>query len=306
MIQPHFIYATKNEMQSALTIKDQVSARMDKLSPKLRQAAHYVADHPEEVATRSLRYLAGITEMSPPTFSRLATTLGYKNYEALREDCREQISRQRLIFGEKARVLQESDGTEPAQGLFALRQAAAAIDNINLLSQSIDPEKIEAVANQIVSARKVVLVGLMSSRPFVDYMGYMASMAFDNWQVLGAGVESVSSTLAGMDKSDLAIVISKAPFATRSIEIAKEISNSGARVVGITDKISSPLCIHCDTSFFVSTDSPQFFSSHVATLVLIESLMGTVVARSGEVVGRRIAAVETISHRMGEYFENSL
>ena len=290
-------------MQTTLTLKDHVSSRMDKLSPRLRRAAHYVADHPEEVATRSLRYLAGITDMPPPTFSRLATALGYKNYEALRNDCREQISRQQLIFSEKARVLQESDSAEPGQGLFALKQAAAAVDNVNQLSQSIDPQKIEAVANQIVTARRVVLVGFMSSRPFVDYMGYMASMAFDNWQVFGAGVESDSATLAGLGNRDLAIVISKAPYATRSIEIAKHISNSGATVIGITDKVSSPLCAHCDTSFFVSTDSPQFFSSHVATLVLIESLMGTVVARSGEEVGRRIAAVESTSLRMGEYFE---
>ena len=79
---------------------------MGALSPKLQRAAQYVAEHPEEVATRSLRYLAGVTELTPPTFSRMARSLGYANYEALRDTCRKQVNRQQLIFTEKARVLQ--------------------------------------------------------------------------------------------------------------------------------------------------------------------------------------------------------
>jgi DNA-binding MurR/RpiR family transcriptional regulator len=288
------------------TLKDVISSQLDKLSPQLRQAAQYVAEHPEEVATRSLRYLAGVTELTPPTFSRLATALGYANYEALRDESRNEISRQRLVFSDKARILQESDSTGPEQGLFMLRQGAAAIENINLLSEAIDPTKIESVVNQIILARKVLLVGRMSSQPFVDYMGYMASMAFDNWQVLGGRVESVSATLASMNPSDLAFVIAKAPYARRSIDIAEHVKARGATVIGVTDELNSPLCAHCDATFFVSTKSPQFFSSHVATLVLIETIMGMVVARSEKEVSLRIAAVERESHQMGEYFSNTL
>jgi DNA-binding MurR/RpiR family transcriptional regulator len=291
-------------MQTTVTIKDRISSQMDQLSPQLRRAAHYVAEHPEEVATRSLRYLTSANEMTPPTFSRMAKALGFTNYEALRDTCREQVNRERLIFTEKTRVLQEDDGTRPEQGLFILRQGAAAVENIDLMVQSIDPVKLETVANQIISARRVLLVGMMSSRPFVDYMAYMASMAFDNWQVLRGGTESNAATLSGLDQSDLAIVISKAPYARRSIEAAKYIRLHGTPVIGITDEVTSPLGAHSDTTFFISTESPQFFTSHVATLVFIESLMGMVVSRSGEEVSRRITSIENESHRTGEYFSN--
>ena len=291
-------------MQPTVMIKDRVSQQMDVLSPKLRRAAQYVAEHPEEVATRSLRYLAGVTELTPPTFSRMAKALGFTNYEALRDTCREQINRQQLSFTEKARALREDDLKKPEQGLFFLRQGAAAVDNINRLAQSIDPVKLEGAARQIISARKVMLVGMMSSRPFVDYMAYMASMAFDNWQVLGSGAESVSASLSGLGPEDIAIVISKAPYARGSIEAAKSIRRHGTPVIGITDKVTSPLGANSDTTFFVSTDSPQFFTSHVATLVLIESIMGMAVAASGEKAGLRIEAVENESYQSGEYFSN--
>lgn len=104
----------------------------------------------------------------------------------------------------------------------------------------------------------------------------------------------------------VAFVIAKAPYARRSIEIAEHVKARGATVIGVTDELNSPLCAHCDATFFVSTKSPQFFSSHVATLVLIETIMGMVVARSEKEVSLRIAAVERESHQMGEYFSNTL
>ncbi len=287
------------------SVEDWIAARSDALSPQLRRAAIYVAEHPEEVATRSLRYLAGVTELTPPTFSRLASALGFANYEELRNVCRDQIKRQRLIFAEKARALQDDDGpgARPDQGIFVVRQGSAAIDNINALLNGIDPEQLEFVADSLASARKVLLVGMMSSRPFVDYIAYMASMAFENWSVLGKG--SLASALAGMGERDAALVISKAPYAKGAIEAAKHARGTGAKVFGVTDRVTSPLAAHSDINLVVSTDSPQFFSSHVATLVLIESIVGMIVARSGEAARKRIAGIEAASHALGEYWPAS-
>ena len=58
------------------------------LSPQLRQAADFVAANPIEVSFRSMRSIAGRTGLAPPTFSRLARSLGFENYEGLREACR--------------------------------------------------------------------------------------------------------------------------------------------------------------------------------------------------------------------------
>jgi DNA-binding MurR/RpiR family transcriptional regulator len=58
-----------------------ISSKYSSLSPQLQRAARFVVENPEEVATRSLRQIAASIDMSPPTFSRLAGALGYKNYE---------------------------------------------------------------------------------------------------------------------------------------------------------------------------------------------------------------------------------
>ena len=108
-----------------------------------------------------------------------------------------------------------------------------------------------------------------------------------------------------MNEDDAAVVIAKAPYAGRSIDVARTLSERNAWVIGITDEAMSPLPVHCAASFIVSTRTPQFFSSHVATLVLIESLIGMIVASGGDSVRDRIAAVELTSHAIGEYHVGS-
>ena len=288
-------------MQTSAPLNDRISANFEELSPKLRLAAEFVAKHPDEVATRSLRYVAGMTELTPPTFSRLAAALGYDAYEDLRDSCRDQIKKQRVNFADRADALQKHDSLNPEKGRFILRQGTSAIENINLLLNSMDLGLLETTAERLVAARSVILVGSMSSRPFVDYLAYVASMAFENWMVFGHGTGSTAATLVGTDNRDVAIVLSKSPCARDSIEAAKILNEQGVWIVAITDEVLSPLNTYCDASFNVSVETPQFFSSYVATLVLIESLIGIVIAMGGENVGRRIAAVESASHRIGEY-----
>ena len=290
-------------MQADPTLTDRILARFDDLSPTLRRAAVFVAKHPDDVATRSLRYLAGITDMTPATFSRLAAALGYGGYEELRDSCRDGIRMRRLRFSERADALQRSDTEEPGKGRFVFRQGAAAIHNINTLLDSVDLQMLDAAAARLVSARQVILVGAMSSRPIADYMAYVASMAFGNWQVFRPETGSAAAQLVDVDERDATIVICNAPYARMSIEAAKHLGDRGSWVIGISDEVLSPLHPHCDVSWIVSMETPQFFSSHVATLVLIESLIGIVIAKGGESVSRRVAGVESTSHEIGEYLQ---
>ncbi|MCP4184221.1 MAG: MurR/RpiR family transcriptional regulator [Hyphomicrobiales bacterium] len=286
------------------SVQEKIVTNIHSLSPRLRVAANYVADHPDEIASRSLRYNAIATELTPPTFSRLARALGYENYELLRDACRNQIKKQRLTFADKAKVLQEGQKTGNGSGDFVLRHGSAAIDNIGIFLNTIDPLQVDEVAKTLIKARRVHLVGMMSSRHFVDYMEYMASMAFENWRVLGGKPASMASTLADINKQDVILAICHTPYAKRSVEIARFAHNAGAQVIGITDNVISPLAAVSDAVLIVNTESPQFFSSHIATLVLIESIIGISVAKSGKTARERIAAVEQTSHNLGEYWSN--
>ena len=288
-----------------MLLREKVIPKLVSLSPKLQKAALYVIEHPEEVALRSLRQVARATDMSAPTFSRLAEVLEFESYDNLREACLSHLKVQEQSFAAKAQALQVQSGQDGAGGTFIVHQAGSTVSNINHLVNTVDPTHIEAASERLASARKVALVGMMSSRPFVDYLAYVASMAYDSWHVYGGEAGADAALLSDVDQRDVALVISKAPYAMRAIRVAQHLKGAGAHVIGITDKLSSPLCKHADSVFLVSTDTPQFFTSHAATLVLLETLIGLVVKASGVHVGERIARIEAQCHEMGEYYPNT-
>ncbi len=283
-------------------LRERVLPRLASLSPKLQKAALYVIEKPEEVATRSLRQVARDTDMSAPTFSRLAEVLGFDTYDDLREACLSQMKLHEQSYAAKAQALQNSADKKGTGGAFIVHQARSTISNINHFVNTVDPVQIEAAAQTLASARKVILVGMMSSRPFADYLAYVASLAFDSWQVYGGTAGSDAALLSDVGKDDVALIISKAPYAARAILAAAHLKQVGAHVIGITDTPSSPLCQHTNSVFLVPTDTPQFFTSHAATLVLLETLVGLVVKASGDPVGERVARIEAQCREMGEYY----
>ncbi len=288
------------------SIRDQVVQRFSSLSPQLRRAAQFVLDHPDEVATRSLRHVARKADLPPPTFSRLARAMGYEAYDQLREHCRGEVLGSRSRFADKALQLLEQDGEKSASSRdpFVVRQAAAAMSNIQALLETIDIKALERAARKLARAPRVVVIGSLSAYAFVDYVSYLAAMALPNWRVAGRSGSSLASAISGLGSRDVVLVITHEPYSARSVRAAQLARQQGAHVVAITDGAQSPVAVIANTLFLVSTDSPQFFPSHVAALVLLEALMGMVVRETGAAAQQRIAAVEEENYVLGEYWQD--
>jgi len=284
------------------SIQDCIYRQYDDLSGQLQRAARFVLDHPDEVATRSLRHLASISQLSPSAFSRLARATGFDTYEDMRELCRGDIKKRKISFADKARTLQNPDQADTSRGAFIARQAAASIDNISQLLNTADIKQLELVAKKLANARSVFLVGAMSSSGFINYLSYMGNMAFTNWRSLGETVSPAGNSLADANKNDVLLVITKFPYTRSSVEATKLAQQKNMTVIVITDANDSPVIPFANHTFVIPTESPQFFSSHVATLVLIESLMGMTIAQGGKAASERIAAVEQANQALDCYW----
>lgn len=291
-------------MQGSGLLRAQVAQRFESLSPQLQRAAAYVRECPEEVATRSLRQVASAASVAPPTLSRLARALGYDSYEDLREVCRQDLKRRGFSLAAKARSLQD-DGSRPASAPplpYLLRQTQAGMKNLDNLASETDIEGLKDIADRLAGAREVLLAGFMSSAFLLQYLHYMAEMAFDNWHLLSRQGGTVAGILARLSAEDAVIVLSLEPFSQRAVDIARFANEAGAFVLVVTDSPASPLLAHATAHLLVETESPQFFPSSVAPLALIESIMGMLVRRGGAAVGTRIARAEAANHSLGEYW----
>lgn len=284
----------------AAGVQETVSQRYGGLSGKLRVAADFVVANPGDVATRSLRAVARMSGVSPATYCRLAHALGYRSYEELREHHRADLGRRVTSFSERARILRHSPKGK-SSAPFLDRQTSACMGNLSAQLREMDYSRLAEIVARLSNARRVLLVGALSSAAIVDYFAYLASWFADGWSVAGRNGVVLPAALSGMRKDDVVVVLSQAPFARRSIAAARLAAEAGVAVVVITDSHTCPAARHATYTLIVPSDSPQFFSSYVATMVLVETIIGMLVAGAGPEAESRIAEIEKRNRQLDDF-----
>jgi len=281
------------------TIQDRINGSYAGLSGKLQVAAKYVAENPVDVATRSLRSVASTSGVSPATFSRLARALGYSDYEQMREDGREAVERKLSPFSERAHALRIAASDQESAAILQ-RQAAACVSNIENLQNTIDSGRLDAAVQCLHNAQTVLLVGSMGSAGITDYFGYMAQWFKANWKTVGRSGTELSPSLSRLGPEDVVFALSKTPYARRTIAALKVAREAGSTTIVITDSRTSPALQFSDYSFVTSTESPQFFSSYAATMVLMEAIISMLLTRAGPEAEGMIRNAEIQIDRLGE------
>ena len=226
----------------------------------------------------SLRSVAAQIDVAPPTMSRLARALGFHDYGALRETCRATTRHRHLSLAEKAKTLQAAGhGTPESERVpFAFQQSRAALDNIEAFLAELDVSDLRRAVDRIAKADRVVVFGALSVAPFARYFAYVADIAFDNWFCVGDTTASAAAQVAGMSNKSAVVALGMAPFAASTIKLTEMARERGASVLAITDDRGGPLALLADHVVLAPSESPQFFPSHISSLLVMEILIGVI------------------------------
>ena len=274
-----------------------------KLSPQLKKTASYILGHPAEVATFSMRQLATRVGVPPSTMNRLARALGFTTYDGFRALYRDSINTQSAgysIEGQQVRAVARESELDHA--LNAFKQAA--VGNINTLFDHIDRTALERAVQALTDARTVLVVGMHASQSSADYLRHVAAMGFRNWHLLARDIGDLARQLEALAPEDAVVCIAVEPCAADSIRVVRRAREAGARVIGITDRRTSPLAACSDDILLISVLSPSFFPSYVGATTLLEVLVGMVAARSDRSVTENVDQTKRSRRELGQYWND--
>jgi len=288
-----------------VNIRDVIRERADGLSPQLRQAADYVAANPIEVSFRSMRHIAGETGLTPPTFSRLARSLGFSSYEELKEACRVTAKDTYSGYRDRAEALRVGHAAGDHSARFHVLYGQQSMRNINDTMVNADPGGIERIADRALVARRVFINAQMGQRHIGAYAAYVASLAFDNWGILGVETCSIASQIRNLGRDDLMICLSVAPYAAQTLALARAGKDAGSTIVAITDSAQSPLAALAHETLLAATANRHFFASQLGALYLFETIIGLMVAKSADGIQANLQEAESFSRQNGEYVERA-
>ena len=242
------------------------------LPKRLRQAAAYALEHPDEFALGTASALARNAEVQASTLVRFAQTLGFAGFSELQEVFRSRLRNRWPNYSERLRALQQNagDSSDPIRLLFGFADSAAA--SIARLRDSVQRRELDQAVSLLAGAGTIHCLGQRRSFCVAHYLTYalsqlgIRSLLIDN--VGGLGREELAQARAG----DALIAISFSPYTPFTVDLAKRARRAGVPIVAITDSALSPLAGLADVRFEVVESDFGLFRSLSATFCLAMTL----------------------------------
>ncbi|TIO53902.1 MAG: MurR/RpiR family transcriptional regulator [Mesorhizobium sp.] len=248
--------------------------QFEEMPQQLKLAAKYMLDHPAEVAFCSMRELARKAAVGHTTMMRLAHWVGFDGYEEIR-------SRYRAIFA--AGSVRPHVGALPAVDVHVepdnviatfARQTSRLAEGREFSQQLVNAAQI------LARAPRIFCFGLRSQYAVAHQFTYALSH-FRKPAVLlddtgGTGMDALWNSGPG----DALLLISIAPHARLSVEVARKASCRGLAIVAITDDRLSPVAALARASILVPLPKRFYFQSITPVLAAAEILAGLIAQRS--------------------------
>ncbi|MFI5011809.1 MAG: MurR/RpiR family transcriptional regulator [Hyphomicrobiales bacterium] len=288
-------------MSSEISILDLIEERFSSLSPRLRSAARFVLDHPEEIALHSMRSAAAKANIHPSSMQRLARELGFEGYESFRERFRKHV----IAGGPETWTLraQTLRGRTSDLTRVGLIEDLIANEQRNL-DKTFRPEVHDSLVEAcklIDRARTAYVLGLRSLFPIAFYMHYVCRF-FTTKTVLLTGLGGTfADDLRNVGTEDVLIAFSHRPYAAQTVTAVNFTRSRGVPVVAVTDSRVSPIVGEPGVSIIVSNASPSLFPTSLPALAVAQTLVALLVAESGEEAMAKIARTEEQLDSFGIY-----
>jgi len=241
-----------------------------------------LVDAPEQTAVRTISELGDLLAVNASTLTRLAKRLGFAGFNEFQNVFRQAIAGGgRYFYSRQAgRLLAATPGGDGEIAIFE-RLARETAVNVDGFIAQLEAETLNAAAEMAARARRVRIHGVRQYHAFASFLAYGLGMLRSDVALLEPSQLGVAEGLAQLDRGDLLMVASCAPY-TRSIATAAELAAArGLDVIAITDTRASPLVPPATHAFFVPHASSFFSNSMGAYIVFCEGLLNLVARKLG-------------------------
>lgn len=266
-----------------------------RLSKGQKRIAEYIVNHYDKAAFMTASKLGDKVQVSESTVVRFAIALGYDGYPALQKALQEMI-RNRLTAVQRVEMTGDMSESAVLGTVFK-----ADMQNIRQTIEDLDEANFSRTVDALCEAERVYVVGVRSSAPLAQFLGYYMNFIRDNVMVITSGISDVLEQVARVGEKDVVLGISFPRYSRRTIEAMNYAKGEGATVVSLTDTPLSPLGEASDFCLTARSDMASFVDSLVAPLSMINALIVAMSLRHREEVSEHFAQLESLWERNHVY-----
>lgn len=276
------------------TIAERLQGAFDRLTRAERQLADTLLQNYPVSGLGSITQVAQKAEVSSPTVARMVQKLGFGGFPdfqaALRRELEAKISNP---------LTKHDTWSDKAPDAHILnRFTDAVIGNIRQTLTQIDIDMFERCCALLADpGRSVYAVGGRITRALAEYF-------FLHMQMLRADVTHIQSAanawphyLLDLAPEDVVVVFDVRRYENSTLKLAEMAREKGARIVLFTDQWRSPVHEFADCTFCGRIAVPSAWDSSVALMLMLETVIADVQARTWPQTRARTEALEDMFDR---------
>jgi DNA-binding MurR/RpiR family transcriptional regulator len=222
------------------SLKLEIVGNTVKLPKRLKQAAAYALQNPDEVAFGTAASIAQAADVQPSTLVRLAHQFGYEGFTHFQSVFKERLRVRSPSYEERLSKLEEAGDAAPEAAL--LRGFfTAARSSVMRLEGAIAEEDFKGAIEVLGEADTIYLIARRRSYSLTAHLAYMFSKLGIRHQLVASSIGVDTDTVQFARPTDAALAISFSPYAAESVEHARALHAQGVPLISITDSAFSPL-----------------------------------------------------------------
>ena len=274
-----------------------ISQENERLTPRMRDAAHYAVEHPNDIALSPLATVASAAKIAPSAFIRMAQALGYDGYSDLQRLFRSLLKQATTpTFSERIRhfggeqTLDHPD--DPADVLRAFSRAnIVSLEHLHADAANLP---LRQAIRLIQNARIVHVIGLRRSYAVAAYLAYALNRVGQSAIQLNGLGGAIAEQASTANAQDLLIAISFPPYAADTLQVCEQVRLQGAKRLAITNTRMSPIAKGADLVLEINDAQLLGFRSLTSAMSLAQTLaMGLAFSKRD---GRRKGASAGANH----------
>lgn len=262
-----------------------IKGKLHKMHPTERRLADFLLSFPGELASYTATELARLAGVSNATVTRFIKKLGYKSYDEARRHVRTDKKTGAAIY------LVGSRPKDPDELIEA--HISQAKENIDLTFATTNLSEIDDLAQTILIARRVWIVGFRTSFAFANYFQWQILQVVENVNIIPQSGHTLAEHVAGMSPDDCVIFFGLQRQIKGNADLLGHIQATRAKVAFLSDGIEKRQK-GLDWHFRCGTGAPGPLFNHVAVVALLHLIAVRVIELAGPSGRKRMTAVESL------------
>ena len=264
--------------------------KMPTFSKGQKRIAALICESYDKAAFMTASCLGKQAGVSESTVVRFAMELGYDGYPQMQKAMQEMVLN-RLTSVQRMGVTTDRIGSQDVVTTVLHTDA----EKLRQTGETVDRVAFQAAVQDILNADHIYILGVRSASALASFFGYYLRYMFSRVHIItdsssGEMLEQLINVSAG----DVVVAFSFPRYSSSTVQGVAYCRNAGAKVIGITNSMVSPLAEYCDRVLVAKSDMVSIVDSLVAPLSLVNALIVALAAGKEDVLRTNFEKLENI------------